>query len=72
MTWAEIEGQWPHLQGQAKVKWAKLSDLDLASVGGDRDRLIAKLEERYGLPKVDGGQHVDEWSNYEATPAKLA
>lgn len=70
MTWAEIRRQWPHLTGQAKAKWAKLSDLDLAIVGGDRDRLIDKLEKRYGLPRDDGNQHVDEWSSYEATPAK--
>jgi hypothetical protein len=66
MTWTEIEVQWPRLTHQAKAKWAKLSELDLAIVGGNRDRLIDKLEKRYGLPRDDGGQHVDEWSGYEA------
>jgi uncharacterized protein YjbJ (UPF0337 family) len=66
MTWSEIEEHWPHLTPQAQAKWAKLTPLDLAIVGGDRDRLIGKLEKRYGLPRADGEQHVDEWSGYEA------
>jgi len=65
MTWDEIMVCWPQLSHQAKSKWAKLSDLDLEMVGGDRGRLIDKLEMRYGLPTIDGAQHVDEWSNYD-------
>jgi uncharacterized protein YjbJ (UPF0337 family) len=72
MTWTEIELQWPQLTHQAKAKWAKLSELDLAFVGGNRDRLIDKLEKRYGLPKDDGEQHVDEWSGYEAIAPSCA
>jgi hypothetical protein len=67
MTWVEIAVHWAHLAAQAKSKWTKLSDLDLAIVGGDRDRLIGALEKRYGLPAEEGAHHVDEWSNYEAT-----
>lgn len=68
MNWKEIEAHWPHVKAQAQSKWRKLSADDLALVAGKRDRLIGRLEERYGLPKGEGAQHVDEWSNYEATP----
>ena len=68
MTWIEIEEQWPRMKSQAQSKWPKLSDLDLAIIGGDRARLIRKLEKRYGLPKELGEDHVDEWSTFEATP----
>ena len=60
--------QWPQLKRQAQSKWTKLSDSDLTIVGGDRDRLIGKLEKRYGLPTDLGEQHVDEWIGFEATP----
>jgi uncharacterized protein YjbJ (UPF0337 family) len=66
MTWTEIEEQWPRVKGQAKLKWAKLSDVDLAIVGGNRERLMCKLEKRYGLPKELAAEHVDEWSGFEA------
>ena len=72
MTWLEIEAQWSELAGQAQSKWAKLSDHDLTFVGGNRDRLIGKLAERYGLPKEDGQQHVDEWSNFEVQSRQAA
>lgn len=71
MTWTEIELHWPQLTKQAQSKWRKLTELDLAFVGGSRARLIGKLEKRYGLPIEDGEQHVDEWSNYEAKPAAV-
>ncbi|HSO33504.1 MAG TPA: hypothetical protein VLT33_13315 [Labilithrix sp.] len=70
MTWREIETQWPHLRRQAQLKWTKLSDLDLTIVGGNRERLISKLEHRYGLPEELGGAHVDEWSTHEARPPR--
>ena len=72
MTWVEIERGWPQLVGQAKAKWPKLSDHDLATISGKRDRLIGKLEERYGLPSDLGEEHVDEWSAYEAKHAAEA
>lgn len=68
MTWVEIERHWPLLSKQAKAKWNKLTDSDLAIVGGNRARLIGKLEKRYGLPKDDGEQHVDQWSVELAPP----
>lgn len=70
MTWPEIEEQWSEVKGQAQLKWAKLSAEDLALVAGKRDRLIGRLEERYGLPRDLGEAHVDEWSRHEATPAR--
>jgi uncharacterized protein YjbJ (UPF0337 family) len=70
MTWTEMAEHWHLLGVQAKSKWPKLSDVDLAFVGGNRDRLIAKLEKRYGLSADDGEQHVDEWLQYEALPRK--
>ena len=56
------------MKRQAQSKWTKLSDSDLAIVGGGRGRLIGKLEKRYGLPKELGEAHVDEWIGFEATP----
>ena len=66
MTWVEIKLHWPLLSRQAQAKWNKLTDSDLAIVGGDRGRLIGKLEKRYGLATDDGAQHVDQWSVHEA------
>ena len=51
MNWDIIEGKWKQAAGVAKTKWGKLTDDDLKAVGGKRDQLIGKLQERYGLAK---------------------
>jgi uncharacterized protein YjbJ (UPF0337 family) len=43
-----FEGKWKQMRGQAKVWWGKLTDDDLEKVGGQYDKLIGLLQEKYG------------------------
>jgi uncharacterized protein YjbJ (UPF0337 family) len=43
-----FEGKWKQMRGQAKVWWGKLTDDDLEKVGGNYDKLIGLLQEKYG------------------------
>jgi uncharacterized protein YjbJ (UPF0337 family) len=61
MNWDQISGQWKQLQGEAKKKWAKLSDDDMREVEGNRDKLAGKIQERYGRSKEEAQREVDEW-----------
>lgn len=61
MNWERVEGQWQQLRGELKTKWAKLTDDDLKTVGGKKDQLIGKLQERYGVLKDEAERQVDEW-----------
>ncbi|HVH43732.1 MAG TPA: CsbD family protein [Labilithrix sp.] len=61
MNWERVEGQWNQLKGELKSKWAKLTDDDLRNVGGKKERLIGKLQERYGVMKDEAERQVDEW-----------
>jgi uncharacterized protein YjbJ (UPF0337 family) len=61
MNWERVEGQWNQLKGELKSKWAKLTDDDLRNVGGKKDRLVGKLQERYGVMKDEAERQVDEW-----------
>jgi len=61
MNWDTIEGRWDQLKGDVKSRWAKLTDDDVAAVGAKRDKLIGKLQERYGLLKDDAASQVDRW-----------
>ena len=51
MNWDIVEGKWKEAAGEAKSKWGKLTDDDLTTVAGNRDQLIGKLQERYGMVK---------------------
>lgn len=61
MDWDQIAGNWRQLAGQARKKWAKLTDDDLARVGGDREELAGTIQERYGKAREEARREVDEW-----------
>lgn len=46
-----MQGYWKQLSGKLKQKWAKLTDDDLKQAQGNRDYLLGKLQEYYGLAK---------------------
>jgi len=53
MNKEQFKGSWLQLKGKIKEKWGKLTDDDLAVVEGREDRLIGKLQERYGIAKAE-------------------
>ena len=51
MNWDQIEGKWKQAKGSLKTQWGKLTDDDLDAIAGQRDKLVGKLQERYGYAK---------------------
>ena len=46
MNRTNLEAKWEQLKGELKSQWGKLTDDDIAHVGGQRDKLVGKLQER--------------------------
>lgn len=63
MNWDRIEGQWKQHQGAVREKWGKLTDDDVDQIGGKKDKLVGKLQERYGIERDQAERDVDEWSD---------
>jgi uncharacterized protein YjbJ (UPF0337 family) len=61
MNWDTIEGRWAQLKGDLKGRWAALTDDDIAGIGAKREKLVGKLQERYGLIKDDAERQIDGW-----------
>lgn len=57
----EIKGKWTQLQGSIKEKWGKLTDDDLREAEGNRDILIGKIQEKYGVAKEEAAKQVNDW-----------
>jgi uncharacterized protein YjbJ (UPF0337 family) len=55
-----IKGQWKEIRGKAKEWWGALTDDDLKAVNGRRDRLIGKLQEKYGYTKEEAMQQIEQ------------
>lgn len=56
-----LNGEWNQLKGTVKQKWAELTDDDLTHIEGDRDRLVGRVQERYGHSREDAERDVDNW-----------
>lgn len=62
MNWDTVKGKWTQAVGSAKSKWGELTDDDLQQVDGERDKLVGKVQERYGIAKAEAERQVDEWA----------
>jgi uncharacterized protein YjbJ (UPF0337 family) len=56
-----LKGQWKQLEGKVRQKWGKLTDDDVSRIKGDRDVLIGRIQERYGLARQDVMNEIDAW-----------
>jgi uncharacterized protein YjbJ (UPF0337 family) len=62
MNWDQIEGKWKQLSGSAQEQWGKLTSDDLATLTGQKDQLVGKIQERYGVAKAEAEEQAEKWS----------
>lgn len=61
MNWDRVEGNWKQFTGDIKKQWGKLTDDDLKAIGGEREKLMGKLQERYGIARDEAYEKIDEF-----------
>ena len=61
MNWDIVEGKWTQLKGQVKTQWGKLTDDQLDMIAGNREKLIGKIQESYGVSKDNAEKQVNDW-----------
>ena len=62
MNWDQVQGKWKQVKGEAKTRWGKLTDDDLDVAAGQRDQLVGRIQERYGIAKDQAQKEVDDWN----------
>jgi len=50
-VWEQTKGNWKQLKGSIKEKWNMLTDDDLDRMDGTREKLVGKIQEKYGEAK---------------------
>jgi len=55
------KGQWKQVRGEVKQQWGKLTDDDLDQAAGARDKLVGRIQERYGRTQEAVHEEVDTW-----------
>ncbi|OWU85046.1 hypothetical protein ATO6_08295 [Oceanicola sp. 22II-s10i] len=63
MNWDRIEGNWKQLKGEALSQWGKLTNDDLDVAEGNREKLVGRVQERYGIAKDEAERQVDDFAN---------
>ncbi len=67
-----IKGKWKQVKGEAKTQWGRLTDDDLDQVNGEMEKLVGKVQERYGYERERAEEEVRRFSGrYPDPPAPI-
>jgi len=56
-----FKSRWNNIKGEAKIQWSKLTDDDLLRIEGEKDKLVAKIQERYNCSKEEAHQQFHQF-----------
>jgi uncharacterized protein YjbJ (UPF0337 family) len=54
-------GQWKQVKGDVKARWGKLTDDDLTVAEGNFDKLVGRIQERYGYAREEAERQLDDF-----------
>ena len=58
-----LKGKWTQLKGDIRSKWGKLTDDDLTQIQGNTQKMIGKLQERYGHTRDQAERELNDFLN---------
>jgi len=70
MDWSSLERNWKQFRCDIKQKWVKLSDEDLDTINGRRDRLEETIQARYGFAADYIHKEIDDWLRWQHAEPK--
>jgi uncharacterized protein YjbJ (UPF0337 family) len=56
-----LKGKWMQLKGEARRQWGKLTDDDLDQIEGNTEKMVGKLQERYGYARDEAEREVNDF-----------
>ena len=61
VNWDIIKGKWNQLKGEARTQWGELTDSDWEQIAGQKDKLVGKLQERYGWEREQAENEAETY-----------
>jgi uncharacterized protein YjbJ (UPF0337 family) len=58
-----LRGKWNQVKGEVRNRWGKLTDDDVAQIQGDVEKMIGKIQERYGYSRQQAEKELDQFLN---------
>jgi uncharacterized protein YjbJ (UPF0337 family) len=65
-----LGGMWKQIQGEIKQQWGKLTDDDITVINGQQDKLVGKVQERYGYARDEAEREVDQFLRRYSTTTR--
>jgi len=62
----QLKGDWKQIKGEAKSGWGKLTGDDMKQAGGEKDKLVGKIQEKYGISKEEALKKYEEFKSGNA------
>jgi uncharacterized protein YjbJ (UPF0337 family) len=62
-----LEGKWKQIRGEIKETWGELTDRELDEIEGKRDKLVGKLQEKYGWSRAEAEAEVEKFLDDSAS-----
>lgn len=56
-----LSGKWKQLKGGIKDTWGELTDDEIDQISGKRDKLVGKIQEKYGYSREKAEAEVDNF-----------
>jgi uncharacterized protein YjbJ (UPF0337 family) len=68
-----FRGRFNQLKGEIRSRWGKLTDDDLTQIHGEAEKMIGKLQERYGYRREQAEKELNEFlASKEQQPRRTA
>lgn len=61
MNWTQVKGNWKQFKGKVKQQWGELTDDEFDKIAGDRDILVGRIQEKYGIAQEEAEKQVKKW-----------
>ena len=61
MNTTQLQAYWKDLSNDIKHHWKRLTDDDLKSIDGEKDRFIDVIQQKYGLAQEHAKKSVEKF-----------
>mgnify|MGYP006362705355 CR=1 FL=1 len=59
----ELKEKWNQIKSKLREKWAKLTDDDWTQLQNEKEKLVGKIQERYGVAKEQAEKELRDFFN---------
>ena len=57
----QLEGKWHQTKGSIRAHWGDLTDDEIEQIDGNREIMVGKIQEKYGVAREEAERQVEEW-----------